>query len=194
MESEKSFSLGLAMLSSLHITEAHFNLVSSWFTLRDCLYLPPRHASLLLIISYKRCIICVSSKRRPLQPSQGNILFWSLTRFTNTVPVQCLMAPALGNSLNREIMIPAIWVSPDLTPAEWIDSVGYSYVPQSVACLDDLQRAPRNCGIDKRDCISVCVLTVFTVYKVVCVSACAWSKEKIRQTKRKSMFFFWIYD
>lgn len=118
MESESPFLLGLAMLSNLHVPKAHFNLVSSWFTLRDCLHLPPCHASLPLIISHKQCIICVSSKRRLLQPSEGNILFWPLTRFTNTPPVQCLMAPVSGNSLNREIIFLAKWVSPDLTPAE----------------------------------------------------------------------------
>lgn len=109
MRSEKSFLPGLAMLSNLHVPKAHFNLVSSWFTLRDCLHLPPRHASLPLIISYKQCIICVSSKRRLLQPSWGNILFHSPTRFTNTVSVQCLTAPVSGNGLNWEIIILAIW-------------------------------------------------------------------------------------
>lgn len=110
------FLLRLAMLSNLHVPKAHFNLLSSWFTLRDCLHLPPRHASLPLIISHEQCIICVSSKRRLLQ--QGNILFWPATRFTNTPPVQCLIAPMSGNSLNREIIILDIWVSVDLTPAE----------------------------------------------------------------------------
>lgn len=120
MESEKSFLLGLAKLSNLHVPKAHFNLVSSWFTLRDCLHLPPCYASLPLIISHKQCIICVSSKRRLLQPYLGNILFCSATRFTNIPPVRCLKAPMSGNCLNQDIIIPAIWVLLDFprTPAE----------------------------------------------------------------------------
>lgn len=81
------FYLGSAVLSNRHVPKAHFNLLSSWFTLRDCLHLPPCHASLPLIISHEQCIICVSSKGRLLQ--QGNILFWFATRFTNTPPVPC---------------------------------------------------------------------------------------------------------
>lgn len=53
------FLLGLAMLSNLHVPKAYFNLVSSWFTLRDCLHLPPRHASLPLIISWAMHHLCV---------------------------------------------------------------------------------------------------------------------------------------
>jgi len=92
MESENSLLLGLAMLFNLPVPKALFNLVSSWFTLRDCLLLPSRHASSALIISYEQCIIYVSSKQRLLLPSQSNILFWSPTRFTNTLTGQCLTA------------------------------------------------------------------------------------------------------
>lgn len=37
---------------------------------------------------------------RLLQPSQSNILFWSLTRFTNTLSVQCLVALLSGHTGN----------------------------------------------------------------------------------------------
>lgn len=170
------------MLFNLHVPKAHFNLVSSWFILRDCLHLPPRHASLLLIISYKQCIICVSSKRRLLQPSYGYILFWSVTRFTNTLPVQCLTAPVSGNSMNREIIIPAIWVSPGFNTCrimlphliERMNSVGYSFVPQRLACRVDLQQGSEELwcrwqgaellftytglAVSTLNCLCVCVL------------------------------------
>lgn len=136
---KKTLFLGLAMLCNLHIPEARFNLVSTWLTLRDCLCLPLCSASLALIIPYKQCIICVSSKQRPLQSPPVVISYSGLRQGLQT---SCRGNVSQEKKKYEPINYSNNMVSLDLapekndvtTPDRVFDSAGCCSPPRRPAC------------------------------------------------------------